>query len=210
VHIDLFEVARRVLAVRPAPLAGHQSLTTIGGLQDISSPPCCPVGFPAGAVAGGGLHPLDKRPALSRRTWIGPSRNRPPTRPFPPRYRRFRFAQDSALRGRRIRISVPPAGKRVFCRRNTYPDTEGHFWQTNGGGGDHDSGNEFAPDPPWSKRIQTLGTGTGPRACPRSPLTLLEQNDSGCSRARERRLGSSPMRGLRHKVPEGRRNFPPR
>jgi single-strand DNA-binding protein len=38
-----------------------KSVTTIRGLQDILLPPCLPRLLPAGAVAGRGLHPLEKR-----------------------------------------------------------------------------------------------------------------------------------------------------
>src|SRR5215831_11886850 len=53
--------ARRLLALRPAHSRGHQFRDRYPGASDISSPPCLPWLLPAGAVAGRGLHPLDKR-----------------------------------------------------------------------------------------------------------------------------------------------------
>src|SRR5262249_27331009 len=54
-------IARRLLALRPAHSRGHQFRDRYPGASDISSPPCLPRLLPAGAVAGRGLHPLDKR-----------------------------------------------------------------------------------------------------------------------------------------------------
>src|SRR5215468_8827978 len=54
-------IARRLLALRPAHSCGHQLRDRYPGASDISSPPCLPRLLPAGAVAGRGLHPLDKR-----------------------------------------------------------------------------------------------------------------------------------------------------
>src|SRR6516225_6723515 len=54
-------IARRLLALRPAHSRGHQFRDRYPGASDISSPPCLPRLLPAGAVAGWGLHPLDKR-----------------------------------------------------------------------------------------------------------------------------------------------------
>src|SRR6266478_2352645 len=53
--------ARRLLALRPAHARGHQFRDRYPGASDISSPPCLPRLLPAGAVAGRGLHPLEKR-----------------------------------------------------------------------------------------------------------------------------------------------------
>jgi hypothetical protein len=54
-------IARRLLALRPAHSRGHQFRDCYPGASDISSPPCLPRLLPAGAVAGRGLHPLEKR-----------------------------------------------------------------------------------------------------------------------------------------------------
>src|SRR5262249_5168200 len=43
---------------------------------DISSPPCLPRLLPAGAVAGRGLHPLDKRRLVTAHVVSGPSAQR--------------------------------------------------------------------------------------------------------------------------------------
>src|SRR4029077_15052415 len=53
--------AQRSLALRPAHSRGHQIRDRYPGASDISSPPCLPRLLPAGAVAGWGLHPLEKR-----------------------------------------------------------------------------------------------------------------------------------------------------
>src|SRR5216683_2588345 len=53
--------AQRSLALRPAHSRGHQIRDRYPGASDISSPPCLPRLLPAGAVAGRGLHPLEKR-----------------------------------------------------------------------------------------------------------------------------------------------------
>ena len=53
--------AQRLLALRPAHSRSHQSRDRYPGASDISSPPCLPRLLPAGAVAGRGLHPLEKR-----------------------------------------------------------------------------------------------------------------------------------------------------
>src|SRR6516164_2630212 len=54
-------IARRLLTLRPAHSRGHQFRDRYPGASDISSPSCLPRLLPAGAVAGRGLHPLDKR-----------------------------------------------------------------------------------------------------------------------------------------------------
>src|SRR5271169_634074 len=54
-------IARRLLALRPAHSRGHQSRDRYPKASDISSPPCLLRSLPAGAVAGRGLHPLEKR-----------------------------------------------------------------------------------------------------------------------------------------------------
>ncbi len=54
-------IAQRLLALRPAHSRSHQIRDRYRGASDISSPPCLPRLLPAGAVAGRGLHPLDKR-----------------------------------------------------------------------------------------------------------------------------------------------------
>src|SRR5256886_6034522 len=54
-------IARRSLTLRPAHSRGHQFRDRYPGASDISSPPCLPRLLPAGAVAGRGLHPLEKR-----------------------------------------------------------------------------------------------------------------------------------------------------
>src|ERR1700751_1536482 len=43
------------------------------GASDISSPPCLPRLLPAGAVAGWGFHPLEKRRLLTAHVASGPS-----------------------------------------------------------------------------------------------------------------------------------------
>src|SRR5712671_5389990 len=53
--------AQRLLTLRPAHSRSHQIRDRYPGASDISSPPCLPRLLPAGAVAGRGLHPLDKR-----------------------------------------------------------------------------------------------------------------------------------------------------
>src|SRR5262249_35112251 len=61
------------------------------GASDISSPPCLPRLLPAGAVAGWGLHPLEKRRLVTAHVASGPSARRMGTA----RLRRFRpFADE--------------------------------------------------------------------------------------------------------------------
>src|SRR6516164_5271126 len=66
-------IARRLLALRPAHSRGHQFRDRYPGASDISSPPCLPRLLPAGAVAGRGLHPLDKRRLVTAHVVSGPS-----------------------------------------------------------------------------------------------------------------------------------------
>src|ERR1700686_4636841 len=54
-------LALRLLTLRPAHSRGHQFRDRYPGASDISSPPCLPRLLPAGAAAGRGLHPLEKR-----------------------------------------------------------------------------------------------------------------------------------------------------
>src|ERR1700680_2468486 len=54
-------IARRSLTLRPAHSRGHQFRDRYPGASDISSPPCLPRLLPAGAAAGRGLPPLEKR-----------------------------------------------------------------------------------------------------------------------------------------------------
>ena len=60
-HILLASLPAHLLALRPAHSRGHQFRDRYPGASDISSPPCLPRLLPAGAVAGRGLHPLEKR-----------------------------------------------------------------------------------------------------------------------------------------------------
>src|SRR5262249_26539535 len=69
-------IARRLLALRPAHSRGHQFRDRYPGASDISSPPCLPRLLPAGAVAGRGLHRLDKRRLVTAHVVSGRS---PPT-----------------------------------------------------------------------------------------------------------------------------------
>src|SRR5215471_11785140 len=85
-------IARRLLALRPAHSRGHQLRDRYPGASDISSPPCLPRLLPAGAVAGRGLHPLDKRRLVtahverchSPRHWRHTRCGRSPDFPKPP------------------------------------------------------------------------------------------------------------------------------
>src|SRR6202011_5983778 len=76
-------IARRLLTLRPAHSRGHQFRDRYPGASDISSPPCLPRLLPAGAVAGRGLHPLEKRRLVTAHVDSGPfpdpgcDRNRP-------------------------------------------------------------------------------------------------------------------------------------
>ena len=54
-------IARRSFTLRPAHSRGHQNRDRYPKASDISSPPCLLRLLPAGAVAGRGLHPLEKR-----------------------------------------------------------------------------------------------------------------------------------------------------
>jgi len=54
-------IARRSLTLRPAHSRGHHNCDRYPKASDISSPPCLLRLLPAGAVAGRGLHPLEKR-----------------------------------------------------------------------------------------------------------------------------------------------------
>src|SRR5262252_10971420 len=69
-------IARRLLALRPAHSRGHQFRDRYPGASDISSPPCLPWLLPAGAVAGRGLHPLDKRRLVTAHVDSSPSPRR--------------------------------------------------------------------------------------------------------------------------------------
>src|SRR5271168_3046446 len=66
--------AQRSLALRPAHSRGHQSRDRYPKASDISSPPCLLRLLPAGAVAGRGLHPLDKRRLVTAHVESRPSR----------------------------------------------------------------------------------------------------------------------------------------
>jgi len=79
-------IARRLLTLRPAHSRGHQFRDRYPGASDISSPSCLPRLLPAGAVAGRGLHPLDKRRLVTAHVETGPS----PTRVGATGLRRFR------------------------------------------------------------------------------------------------------------------------
>src|SRR4029077_13434227 len=65
--------ARRLLTLRPAHSRSHQIRDRYPGASDISSPPCLPRLLPAGAFAGRGLHPLDKRRLVTAHVESGPS-----------------------------------------------------------------------------------------------------------------------------------------
>ena len=67
-------IAQRSLALRPAHSRGHQFRDRHPGASDISSPPCLPRLLPAGAVAGRGLHPLEKRRLVTAHVDCRPSR----------------------------------------------------------------------------------------------------------------------------------------
>src|ERR1700731_3772025 len=54
-------IARRSLTLRPAHSRGHQNRDRYPKVSDISSTSCLLRSNSAGAVAGGGLHPLEKR-----------------------------------------------------------------------------------------------------------------------------------------------------
>ena len=54
-------LAQRSLTLRPAHSHGHQIRDRYPKASDISSPPCLLRLLPAGAIAGRGLHPLEKR-----------------------------------------------------------------------------------------------------------------------------------------------------
>src|SRR6516165_4505983 len=69
-------IARRLLTLRPAHSRGHQFRDRYPGASDISSPSCLPRLLPAGAVAGRGLHPLDKRRLVTAHVETGPSPTR--------------------------------------------------------------------------------------------------------------------------------------
>src|SRR5271163_2323215 len=68
--------ARRLLALRPAHSRSHQIRDRYPGASDISSPPCLPRLLPAGAVAGRGLHPLEKRRLVTAHVESAPSASR--------------------------------------------------------------------------------------------------------------------------------------
>src|SRR6201993_4507109 len=65
--------ARRSLALRPAHSRSHQIRDRYPGASDISSPPCLPRLLPAGALAGRGLHPLEKRRLVTAHVEAGNS-----------------------------------------------------------------------------------------------------------------------------------------
>src|SRR5438045_3426769 len=72
-HIDLFEVCSAFTRVAACTLAQSPSRDRYPGASDISSPPCLPRLLPAGAVAGRGLHPLEKRRLVTAHVGSGPS-----------------------------------------------------------------------------------------------------------------------------------------
>src|SRR5271167_4942059 len=65
--------ARRSLTLRPAHSRSHLG-DRYPGASDISSPPCLPRLLPAGAFAGRGLHPLEKRRLVTAHVENGPIR----------------------------------------------------------------------------------------------------------------------------------------
>src|SRR6202011_6005769 len=72
-HILLASLPAHSLALRPAHSRGHQFVTRYPKALDISSPPCLLRLLPAGAIAGWGLHPLEKRRLVTAHTRCGPS-----------------------------------------------------------------------------------------------------------------------------------------
>src|SRR5208283_982581 len=62
--------AQRSLALRPAHSRSHLG-DRYPGASDISSPPCLPRLLPAGAIAGRGLHPLEKRRLVTAHVAFG-------------------------------------------------------------------------------------------------------------------------------------------
>src|SRR6516164_4396058 len=113
-------IARRLLTLRPAHSRGHQFRDRYPGASDISSPSCLPRLLPAGAVAGRGLHPLDKRRLVTAHVETGPSPTRVgatgllgadgPDLPEPTEVARARDAPYPRLcRSRSRRIRLPSA-----------------------------------------------------------------------------------------------------
>ncbi len=72
-------IARRLLTLRPAHSRGHQNRDRYPKASDISSPPCLLRLLPAGAVAGRGLHPLEKRRLVTAHVDSRPSLQPPQT-----------------------------------------------------------------------------------------------------------------------------------
>src|ERR1700756_4181533 len=64
-HIVLFEACSAFTRVAACTLAQSPMRDRYPGASDILSPPCLPRLLPAGAVAGWGLHPLEKRRLLT-------------------------------------------------------------------------------------------------------------------------------------------------
>src|ERR1700726_1442501 len=66
-------LARRSLALRPAPSRGHHFVTRYPKASDISSPPCLLRLLPAGANRRVGLAPTGKRRLVTAHTLCGQS-----------------------------------------------------------------------------------------------------------------------------------------
>jgi hypothetical protein len=74
-HILLASLPAHLLALRPAHSHGHLCRDRYPKASDTSSPPCLLRSLPAGAVAGWGLHPLEKRRLVTAHADSGPSRS---------------------------------------------------------------------------------------------------------------------------------------
>src|SRR5262249_16299444 len=72
-HIVLFEICSAFTHVAACTLAQSPIRDRYPGASDISSPPCLPRLLPAGAVAGGALHPLEKGRLVTAPVESGPS-----------------------------------------------------------------------------------------------------------------------------------------
>src|SRR6266481_3476491 len=75
-HIVLFEACSAFTRVAACTLArSPYVVTAIPKASDTSSPPCLLRSLPAGAVAGRGLHPLEKRRLVTAHVGSGRSRS---------------------------------------------------------------------------------------------------------------------------------------
>src|SRR5271165_6132138 len=176
--------AQRLLALRPAHSRGHQSRDRYPGASDISSPPCLPRLLPAGAIAGRGLHPLDKRRLVTARVGIQPFADQRPSVVALNDQRgtceQFIKEGKGAVKWTRLSCRTP----RRQCRPPPAPRPRVQPWQFHADNGAAQAGGTVVADQPAREadqdRITCLASccaARAPRSC--SSTDIQSQGKSG-------------------------------